>query len=165
MPPERIAKGQNSTPGKRCGPTGEDFPWTYLYNGGMQRSMLKSKIHRARVTHADVSYEGSLTLDAQLLEAADILPNEEVHVWNVTRGTRLTTYAIVGERGSGVVCINGAAAHLVRPGDLIIIASFAQVDEQEVGSHQPRIVFVDENNRIREVADGELAGPWHRWSL
>jgi aspartate 1-decarboxylase len=129
----------------------------------MQRSLLKSKIHRATVTHADVSYEGSLTLDAQLLEAADILPNEEVHVWDVTRGTRLTTYAIVGERGSGVVCINGAAAHLVRPGDLIIIASFAQLEEDEARAHQPRVVFVDETNRVREVADGELAGPWRRW--
>jgi aspartate 1-decarboxylase len=129
----------------------------------MQRSMLKSKIHRATVTHADVSYEGSLTLDAQLLEAADILPNEEVHVWDVTRGTRLTTYTIAGERGSGVVCVNGAAAHLVRPGDLIIIASFANLEEEEARSHQPRVVFVDEANRIREVADGELAGPWRRW--
>jgi aspartate 1-decarboxylase len=125
--------------------------------------MLKSKVHRATVTHADVSYEGSLTLDAQLLEAADILPNEEVHVWDVTRGTRLTTYAIRGERGSGVVCINGAAAHLVRPGDLVIIASFANLDEEEARGHHPRVVFVDEANRIREVADGELAGPWRRW--
>jgi aspartate 1-decarboxylase len=129
----------------------------------MQRSLLKSKIHRATVTHADVSYEGSLTLDAQLLEAGDILPNEEVHIWDVTRGTRLRTYAIVGERGSGVVCINGAAAHLVHPGDLVIIATFAQLDEGEARAHQPRIVFVDENNQIREVADGELAGPWRRW--
>jgi len=125
--------------------------------------MLKAKIHRATVTHADVSYEGSLTLDAGLLEAADILPNEEVHIWDVTRGTRLQTYAIVGERGSGVVCINGAAAHLVHPGDLVIIATFANVDEEEARSHQPRIVFVDENNQVREVADGELAGPWRRW--
>jgi aspartate 1-decarboxylase len=125
--------------------------------------MLKSKIHRATVTHADVSYEGSLTLDAQLLEAGDILPGEEVHVWNVTRGTRLTTYTIVGERGSGVVCVNGAAAHLVHPGDLVIIATFANLDDEEARAHQPRIVFVDEGNRVREVADGELAGPWRRW--
>jgi aspartate 1-decarboxylase len=131
----------------------------------MQRSMLKSKIHRATVTHADVSYEGSLTLDSQLLEAADILPNEEVHVWDVTRGARLTTYTIAGERGSGVVCINGAAAHLIRPGDLVIIASFAQLDDEEARGHQPRVVFVDEVNHIREVADGELAGPWRRWRL
>jgi aspartate 1-decarboxylase len=129
----------------------------------MQRSLLKAKIHRATVTHADVSYEGSLTLDSRLLEAADILANEEVHIWDVTRGTRLRTYAIAGESGSGVVCINGAAAHLVHPGDLVIIATFAQVDEAEARSHQPRIIFVDEQNRVREVADGELAGPWRRW--
>src|ERR1700731_1297741 len=88
----------------------------------LQRSMLKSKVHRATVTHADVDYEGSLTLDAQLLAAANILPYEEVHVWNVTRGTRLRTYAMVGEAGSGIVCVNGAAAHLAQPGDLVIVA-------------------------------------------
>src|SRR5438270_13452220 len=87
----------------------------------VRRTMLKSKIHRATVTHADVDYEGSVTLDAHLLEAADILPYEEVHVWNVTRGTRLRTYAMVGEPGSGIVCINGAAARLAHPGDLVII--------------------------------------------
>src|SRR5215470_12533545 len=95
---------------------------------GLRRSMLKSKIHRATVTHADVDYEGSLTLDADLLEAADILPFEEVHVWNVTRGTRFQTYAMVGERRSGVVCVNGAAAHLAVPGDLIIVATYAGLD-------------------------------------
>src|SRR5262249_47740756 len=83
----------------------------------MQRSMLKSKLHRLTVTHADLNYEGSLTVDVHLLEAADILPFEEVHIWNVTRGTRLRTYAMAGERGSGIVCANGAAAHLVQPGD------------------------------------------------
>jgi aspartate 1-decarboxylase len=124
--------------------------------------MLKSKIHRATVTHADVDYEGSLTLDPLLLQAADILPNEEVHVWNVTRGSRLVTYAIAGERGSGVVCINGAAAHLVHPGDIIIVATFAYVEDDAAREHQPRIVYVDENNHVREVADGELAGPWFR---
>src|SRR5947209_15119169 len=93
-----------------------------------RRFMLKSKIHRATVTHADVDYEGSVTLDPRLLEAADILPYEKVHVWNVTRGTRLETYAIPGEAGSGVVCINGAAAHLARPGDLVIIATFVDLD-------------------------------------
>src|SRR5947208_7811490 len=103
----------------------------------MRRSMLKSKIHRATVTHADVDYEGSLTLDAELLQAADILPHEEVHVWNVTRGTRLRTYAIAGERGSGVVCVNGAAAHLARPGDLVIVATFADFDDVSAHTHQP----------------------------
>src|SRR5207244_2031361 len=94
----------------------------------MRRSMLKSKLHRLTVTHADVDYEGSLTVDVNLLEAADILPYEEVHIWNVSRGTRLRTYAMAGERGSGVVCANGAAARLVKAGDLIIVATFAQMD-------------------------------------
>src|SRR5215472_5319350 len=108
----------------------------------MRRVMLKSKVHRARVTAADVNYEGSLTLDASLLEAADILPFEQVHVWNVTRGTRLTTYAIAGEPGSGVVCANGAAAHLTRPGDIIIVATFAEVEEVAARGYRPRVVFV-----------------------
>src|SRR5690242_16127299 len=97
--------------------------------GAMMRYMLKSKIHRARVTHADVEYEGSVTLDADLLRAADIVPYEEVHIWNVTRGHRLRTYAMVAEAGSGVVCINGAAALLARPGDLVIIATFTQLPD------------------------------------
>src|SRR5262249_9739016 len=95
-----------------------------------RRSMLKSKVHRATVTDADLDYEGSLPLDALLLEAADILPYEEVHVWNVTRGTRLRTYAMRGEPGSGVVCVNGAAAHLAGPGDLVIVATFTQMDDE-----------------------------------
>jgi aspartate 1-decarboxylase len=123
--------------------------------------MLKSKIHRARVTHADVDYEGSLTLDSSLLEAADILPHEKVHVWNVTRGTRLITYAIAGEPGSGVVCVNGAAAHLARPGDLIIVATFAQLNDAAARGHRPRVVFVDERNRITHAAE-EVAGPRRR---
>ncbi len=120
------------------------------------RSMLKSKIHRATVTQADVDYEGSITVDARLLEAADILPFEEVHVWNVTRGSR------VGPSGSGVVCINGAAAHLTHPGDLVIIATFAQLDEQAARSHRPRVVLVDERNRIRDPAAQEVPGPQRR---
>ena len=115
-----------------------------------RRSMLKSKIHRATVTQADVDYEGSLTLDADLLAAADILPFEEVHVWNVTRGTRFRTYAMVGEIGSGVVCANGAAALLVEPGDLVIIATFTTIEDAELEEFRPKIVFVDENNRIRD---------------
>lgn len=115
--------------------------------------MFKSKIHRAMVTAADVNYEGSITVDAGLLEAADILPYEEVHVWNITRGTRLLTYAIVGERGSGTVCINGAGAHLVHPQDLVIIASFTELDEAEARVHRPKIVLVDEKNRIRSPGD------------
>ncbi len=124
-----------------------------------RRSMLKSKLHRATVTHADVDYEGSLTLDARLLEAADILPFEEVHVWNVTRGTRLRTYAMVAEAGSGVVCVNGAAAHLAQPGDLVIVATFTQLDEVAAHTHRPRIVLLGPDNRIRSADAEEVAGP------
>lgn len=121
-------------------------------NMGMNRyrSMLKSKIHRATVTDADLEYEGSLTLDTHLMEAADILPFEEVHVWNVTRGSRLTTYVIPGEAHSGTVCINGAAAHLVKPNDLVIIGSFVQMDERTARTYEPLLIFVDEKNRIQE---------------
>ncbi len=115
------------------------------------RRMLKSKIHRARVTDANLDYEGSLTLDSALLEAADILPFEQVHVWNVTRGSRLTTYAIAGEPGSGVVCVNGAAAHRARPGDIIIVATFADVEEEAARTHRPRIIRVNDGNRIRST--------------
>jgi aspartate 1-decarboxylase len=124
--------------------------------------MLKSKIHRATVTHADLDYEGSLTLDATLLEAADILPFEEVHVWNVTRGTRLRTYAMRGEAGSGVVCVNGAAAHLARPGDLIIVATYTQLEDAAARAHRPRIILVDADNRIRTAQAEEIAGPNRR---
>src|SRR5262249_34142510 len=105
----------------------------------MRRSMFKSKIHRARVTQADVDYEGSVTLDAVLMEAADIWPNERVDIWNVTRGTRLSTYALPAAPGSGIVCINGAAAHLMHPGDLVIIATFAEMDEGEARAHRPKV--------------------------
>src|SRR4051794_7880997 len=125
----------------------------------MRRFMLKSKIHRATVTEANVHYEGSLTLDTHLLTAADIVPYEEVHVWNVTRGTRFRTYAMVGEIGSGVVCANGAAALLVAQGDLIIIATFTMLEEEELEGFKPKLVFVDAANRIVEVKSEELAGP------
>jgi aspartate 1-decarboxylase len=128
----------------------------------MQRFMLKSKIHRATVTHADLDYEGSLTLDQDLLDAADIMPFEQVHVWNVTRGTRLWTYAMSGERGSGVVCINGAAAHLANPGDLVIVATFTELQDEEARRHIPKVVLVDEKNRIRDLALVEVAGPQRR---
>jgi aspartate 1-decarboxylase len=124
--------------------------------------MFKSKIHRATVTHADLDYEGSVTIDLDLLEAANIVPNEEVHIWNVTRGTRLSTYALEGDRGSGVICINGAAAHLCRPGDLVILATFVQVDEVDVRAHQPTVVLVDEGNRIKVADLVEIAGPLRR---
>jgi aspartate 1-decarboxylase len=128
----------------------------------MRRVMFKSKIHRATVTQADLDYEGSLTLDRNLLEAADILPYEQVHVWNVTRGTRLQTYAITGEAGSGVVCINGAAAHLVSPGDLVIIATFSDLDDAEARKHRPKVVLVDAQNRIVQPDAVEVPGPQRR---
>ena len=115
------------------------------------RRMLKSKIHRARVTHADLSYEGSITLSPELLEAADLLPNEAVLVWNVTAGTRFETYTIEGKPNSSAVCVNGAAARLVSPGDLIIIASFIQIPNEHCRAFKQRIVFVDEHNQIREM--------------
>ncbi len=128
----------------------------------MRRSFFKSKIHRATVTHADLDYEGSVSIDEDLMDAAGIWPYEQVHVWNLTRGTRLSTYAIQGERGSGVISINGAAAHLNRPGDLVILATFAEMEESEARAHQPKVVRVDGRNRIvaRDVA--EVPGPGRR---
>lgn len=123
------------------------------------RSLFKSKIHRATVTQANLEYEGSLTIDALLMRAADILPYEEVHVWDVTTGARLTTYAIEGPEHSGVICVNGAAAHLVHPGDVVIIATFAQYDAQEVAGHQPIVVLVDGRNRIVDDRHVETPGP------
>ena len=117
----------------------------------MKRIMCKSKIHRATVTQADLHYEGSISIDADLLDAADILPYEKVSIWNVNNGERFDTYAITGERGSGVVCVNGAAARLVSKGDLIIIASFAEMDDKEAKRHQPRLIFVNEQNRIKRL--------------
>ncbi|WP_298625393.1 aspartate 1-decarboxylase [uncultured Legionella sp.] len=115
------------------------------------RKMLKSKIHRATVTEADLDYEGSITISPELLKAADILPNEAVNIWNITAGTRFETYAITGEKGSTDICVNGAAAHLVTPGDLIIIASFTQVLEEECATQVPTVVFVDQFNRLKEI--------------
>ncbi len=128
----------------------------------MHRTMLGGKIHRATVTEADVDYEGSITVDRDLLDAAGILPNESVHVWDATNGARFTTYAIPGERGSGVVCINGAAAHLAEVGDLVIIASFVELEDIEAREWRPSIVFVGEKNRIvdlRSEAAGRKATP------
>jgi aspartate 1-decarboxylase len=118
------------------------------------RTMLKSKIHRATCTGADVSYEGSVTVDPVLLEAADILPYEQVHVMDVDNGARLVTYAIEGRRGAGEVVLNGAAARLVNPGDIVIILSYQQVAESELGGYHPRLVYVDGENRITRTADG-----------
>jgi aspartate 1-decarboxylase len=112
------------------------------------RTLFKSKIHRATVTQADLHYVGSVTIDADLLDAADLLPGELVHIVDIDNGARLETYVIEGERGSGVIGINGAAAHLVHPGDLVIIISYAQVSDAEARSLRPRVVHVDAGNRI-----------------
>jgi aspartate 1-decarboxylase len=114
----------------------------------MLRTMMKSKIHRATVTHADLHYVGSVTVDEDLLDAADLLPGELVHIVDVTNGARLETYTIAGERGSGVVGINGAAARLVQPGDLVILIGYGQLETEEARRLRPRVVFVDGQNRI-----------------
>src|SRR5512136_2000123 len=114
----------------------------------MERKMLKSKIHRAVVTGADLHYEGSVTIDKELMEAADIIPYEAVSIWNVTNGNRFETYALDGEPGSGVICINGAAARMVAPKDLVIIASFVDMENNEALEHEPKLVFVDDRNRM-----------------
>ena len=116
----------------------------------MQRFMLHSKIHRATVTQADLHYVGSLTIDMDLLDAAGMLPGQQVDVVDIDNGNRLTTYAIEGERGSGIVCINGAAARLVSPGDLVIIIAYAAMDDEEARTFEPNVVFVDGDNKIVE---------------
>ena len=115
--------------------------------------MLKSKIHRATVTQADLHYVGSVTVDAELLEAADVLPGQQVDVVDVTNGARLTTYVIPGERGSGDICINGAAAHLVHPGDVVILIAYGMLADAEARAFHPHVVFVDERNRILDLSD------------
>ncbi len=118
--------------------------------------MFKGKIHRARVTGADLYYEGSITVDEALLEAANILPYEKVQVVNVTNGARLETYTIPGERGSGIICLNGAAARLNAPGDEVIIIAYAEMTPEEARRHRPRVVLVDESNRPREIIDRQV---------
>lgn len=113
----------------------------------MQRILLKSKIHRATVTDAHLHYEGSITIDRRLMELADLVDFEQVQIYDVNNGNRLTTYVIPGEANSGIICINGAAAHLVHPGDLIIICSYASFDEHEVAGFRPKVVLVDQQNR------------------
>ncbi|MFC9793969.1 aspartate 1-decarboxylase [Streptomyces sp. NPDC127584] len=117
----------------------------------MLRTLFKSKIHRATVTQADLHYVGSVTVDVALMEAADLLPGELVHIVDIDNGARLETYVIEGERGSGVIGINGAAAHLVHPGDLVILISYAQVEDSEARAFVPRVVHVDAGNRIVEL--------------
>jgi aspartate 1-decarboxylase len=114
----------------------------------MLRTMMKSKIHRATVTQADLHYVGSVTIDEDLLDAADLLPGELVHIVDVTNGARLETYTIAGERGSGVIGINGAAAHLVHPGDIVILIAYAQVTTQEARELTPHVVFVGADNKV-----------------
>ena len=114
----------------------------------MQRIMLKSKIHRATLTDANLEYEGSITIDEDLMEAADILAFEQVQIYNINNGNRFETYVIKGERGSGTICVNGAAARLVSKGDLVIIASYFNVDEAEAAAHKPKLIYVDEENAI-----------------
>jgi aspartate 1-decarboxylase len=114
----------------------------------MLRTMMTSKIHRATVTRADLHYVGSVTVDEDLLDAADLLPGELVHVVDVTNGARLETYTIAGERGTGVLGINGAAAHLVHPGDVVILIAYGQMTTEEARAHRPHVVFVDADNRV-----------------
>ena len=127
----------------------------------MRLNAFKSKIHRCRVTEANLNYEGSVTIDADLMDAADILPNEQVQVLNVNNGERFDTYAIRGQRGSGVICLNGPAARLAHVGDLVIILTYATMEREELERHTPRIVMVDDRNRIRntEPAAGRKGGP------
>lgn len=125
----------------------------------MRLNIFKSKIHRATVTHADLEYEGSVTIDSDLMDVANILPNEAVHIWNVTRGTRLITYALPGPRGSRAICINGAAAHLNRPGDLVIIATYADMELEEARAFVPTVIRVDKDNNVLPDAGPELPGP------
>lgn len=123
------------------------------------RKMLKSKIHRATVTGADLHYEGSITIDPLLMKEADILDNEFVDIWNINFGTRFSTYAISGQPGSGVICINGAAARKVSKGDLVIIASWKNMNDAEARVHKPKLVFVDEKNRrVQLEKDQETPG-------
>jgi aspartate 1-decarboxylase len=119
----------------------------------MYRTMFKSKIHRATVTQADLHYVGSITIDADLMDAADLLPGEQVAVVDITNGARLETYVIEGDRGSGVIGINGAAAHLVRAGDLVIIISYASMPDADAKAYVPKVIFVDGENRIAHLGE------------
>ncbi|MCF6093348.1 aspartate 1-decarboxylase [Microaerobacter geothermalis] len=124
----------------------------------MFRTMMKSKIHRATVTEANLHYVGSITIDEEIMDAVDILPNEKVQVVNNNNGARLETYVIPGPRGSGVVCLNGAAARLVQPGDTVIIISYCMLSSEEAKRHQPRIAIMGEKNQIEELMGIELHG-------
>jgi len=125
----------------------------------MTRTMLRSKIHRAVVTEANLNYVGSITIDRDLMDAADILPYEKVQVVNNNNGARLETYAIAGERGSGTICFNGAAARLAEPGDIVIILTYTQIGDEGLTGYHPRIVILDTNNRISELLSGDSGAP------
>ncbi|MFC0447823.1 aspartate 1-decarboxylase [Rhodococcus jostii] len=125
----------------------------------MFRTMMKSKIHRATVTHADLHYVGSVTVDQDLMDAADLLEGEQVCIVDIDNGARLETYVIAGERGSGVIGINGAAAHLVKPGDLVILIAYGVMNEQEVRDYEPRVVFVDAANKPVELGADPAHAP------
>ena len=125
----------------------------------MRRTLMKSKLHRATVTMADLDYVGSITIDRDLMDAADLLPHERVQVLDVTNGARLETYVLEGERGSGVIGINGAAAHLVHPGDLVLIVSYADLEDVEARTWRPTVVLLDADNRIDRVLTDPVGGP------
>ncbi len=127
----------------------------------MYITLFKSKLHRATVTEANLNYVGSITIDEDLLEQADILPGEKVQVVDVNNGQRFETYTIVGERGSGVICVNGAAARLVQKGDQVIIIAYAMMTRQEALVFKPRVLILDDNNRVTELKDHEVHGQRH----
>ncbi|MDD3483246.1 aspartate 1-decarboxylase [Azovibrio restrictus] len=118
----------------------------------MQRTMLKSKLHRVTTTHADLHYEGSCAIDEDLLEAADIKEYEQIDIWNINNGERFTTYAIRAERGSGIISVNGSAARKAAPGDLLIIATFVSMSDLELAKHEPKLVYADASNRIARTS-------------
>ncbi|MGQ7276816.1 aspartate 1-decarboxylase [Brevibacillus thermoruber] len=122
----------------------------------MFRTMMKAKIHRATVTEANLNYVGSITIDKEILDALDILPNEKVQIVNNNNGARLETYVIEGEPGSGVICLNGAAARLVQPGDIVIIISYAMMTDEEARTHKPRVAIMDKNNKIAQLLAEEV---------
>lgn len=121
----------------------------------MYRTIMKSKIHRAKVTESNLNYVGSITIDEAILEAVDMIPNEQVQIVNNNNGARFETYVIAGERDTGIICLNGAAARLVQPNDLVIIISYAQMNEQELEIHEPTIAMMDEDNHIKDLIKGE----------
>jgi aspartate 1-decarboxylase len=120
----------------------------------MRLTMLKAKLHQARVTHAELEYEGSCAIDGRLLDAAGIREYEQIQIYNLANGERFTTYAIRAQDGSGIISVNGAAAHKAQPGDRLIICTYAQLDEAELATHKPTLVYMDEGNRIKRIGDG-----------